>query len=126
MQFDCMIFASIFVRLMNYLPIILSFYILALSLLPCGDVVSVFEEVDLVSIETAKQEDQHEHSNNCNDDPCSPICGCSCCSIIMDYIRAIFIHLVAPQKPSVQLPNTFNNKIGILSIYDIWQPPKLS
>lgn len=110
---------------MKYLSIILALYILMLSLLPCGDTVKILEDITTIE-KLALEEDHHQHSNNCNDDPCSPICGCSCCSIVMDFPTKTGIGLVIPPTPSLQLPNSFNSDLGILSTFFIWQPPKYS
>lgn len=113
---------------MKYLTIILSFYIFALSLLPCGDacggVVKLWD--DWLGVEHIAHDDHEQHSNTCNDDPCSPLCGCSCCSIVMDYPMEIAINLVIPPKPSLFLPDNYIGFISLLSTYDIWQPPRLS
>ncbi len=110
---------------MENLSIILALYILLLSLLPCGDVIMALDDITTVENITLEEND-HQHSNNCNDDPCSPICGCSCCSIVMDYPVGIDIDLILPPIPFFELPCSLNSKIGILSTFDIWQPPKYS
>lgn len=109
---------------MKNISILLALYILLLSLLPCGDGLILLDYQS--KVENSSLEENHQHSNNCNDDPCSPICGCSCCSIAMDYPIDLGINLIMPPIPFSQLPCSLSEEVSILSTFDIWQPPKYS
>lgn len=108
--------------------IILSTYLFALSLFPCGDVCGGIVELwqEWFDIEHIEHPDHDQHSNTCDDDPCTPLCGCSCCSITLDYPLELFITLGLPVAPPTLEPSFNPDNSGILSVYDIWQPPKFS
>ena len=107
---------------------ILSIYMLALSLVPCGDGGGGIVEIakHFFEVEHSHFSDHVQHSNDCEDDNCSPFCICSCCSSGMDY----------PVKPALQLrtPTTLVGTIPsfiptfISSPYNhaVWQPPTFS
>lgn len=65
---------------------LLSTYLMAISLLPCGDVCGGIVHLMESWLEVVHEAhpDHEQHSGTCKDDPCSPLCGCSCCSIVLD------------------------------------------
>jgi len=107
---------------------IFTIYMLALSLVPCGDGGGGILEIanHLFGVEHEHVSDHEQHSNNCGDDYCSPFCICSCCSSALD-TPAKLPFLVETLTP---VPGTNPSFIPnfILSNHNpfIWQPPKLS
>lgn len=101
---------------MRLLAIILAFYSLALSLVPCNDVHADEHGSTVIH----KNADDHEEHN----DVCTPFCQCSCCQSFVDLLQ------IKPFKPTAFIPNiNFSNYIEeslpLLSV-DHWQPPKIS
>lgn len=103
-------------------------YLLALSLVPCGDGGGGILEIanHLLGTEHQHISDHDQHSNGCGDDSCSPFCVCSCCSISVNTPTSIGFKLkqrtpfplVAPAFTNTHLPYFFNPSI--------WQPPTFS
>jgi hypothetical protein len=93
-------------------------YLLTLVILPCNDTCAADEHSTPLTMSQAQ--DDHNEDN----DLCSPLCACSCCSsqiilqsCIMDFESAPFYkkdfseyHVFMLNEPD----------------YSIWQPPKLS
>lgn len=112
---------------MIFLTKILAVYMLALSLVPCSDgggglvtLVNHFSDVEH-SIDA-----DHDHSNDCGDDLCSPFCICSCCSSALDIpIKLPFQLKSLPPKP-IEKPSFFSSFIPTSFNHSIWQPPKFS
>lgn len=69
-----------FASVMKFFSLILSIYILALSLVPCTDGV-VNEVCGSEKIELSDSGHSHEHSNHSDD--CTPFCTCTCCGSIV-------------------------------------------
>lgn len=108
---------------MKYFTLILSFYIFALVIFPCGDKSDCGQQDSRQNTLAEKHHSDHsEHS-----DHCSPFCICACCSHFITAPNLFVSHTNA----TIQYPNSRN-----LSIYKIpaikeaftkiWQPPKLS
>lgn len=55
---------------------ILSLYLVVLTLTPCSD----YKYSDEIQKEHYSS-GTHNHSNECPDDDCSPLCSCTCCHI---------------------------------------------
>ncbi|WP_319946481.1 DUF6660 family protein [Mangrovimonas aestuarii] len=102
---------------MKYLTFILSFYILALNFVPCGDAVVDSNEV---KIEMSNHGDDHDHSNA---DLCSPFCQCHCC-----HVHATHFDLVEYQVPNFDIPTNifihFNSE-GKNFTRPLLQPPRV-
>lgn len=107
---------------------IFTIYMLALSLVPCGDGGGGIVEVinHFFEIEQQHISDHEEHSNDCGDDTCSPFCICSCCSASIDTpsdMTYINRHIFRISKQMLSLlssfyPHNFH--------FSIWHPPKYS
>jgi len=101
---------------LKVLAIILSIYIVALTLVPC---------VDNYSESCRDKQEFVKNDNNSHPldiDLCSPLCCCSCCGTSISIILNIFI----PNKiiPIIlNFPNTVP-KIAEIA-YSFWQPPKI-
>jgi len=92
---------------------IFTFYMLALSLVPCGDGGNGIVEIakHFFGAEHQHVSDHDQHSNGCGDDTCTPFCICSCCSMALDIpIRLSFQVKPQPPKP-VKLPASFSDFI---------------
>ncbi|MCB0534823.1 MAG: hypothetical protein KDD14_21640 [Saprospiraceae bacterium] len=101
-------------------------YMIALSLVPCGDGGGGIVEIanHFLGVEHLENADHNPHSNTCNDDPCSPFCICRCCSTAMDYpVKSPALaapHLLPPVKKLF-----CTDKFTLSSfLASIWQPPQ--
>lgn len=105
---------------MKYLAVVLSFYLLALAVMPCdeqGDCYS--QETDHSALVDFGHSDHEEDTDNC-----SPFCICACCG-----------HSVTVPDFSVSLPSLIPFPSKNLSVYaavfisgglfQIWHPPKI-
>jgi hypothetical protein len=103
------------------LTLIFSFYILALSCMPCSDKDDCnYMSADQSTFATTDHSDHDSDTENC-----SPFCMCACCgqSCIFTHFQADFglnFPTVA-QKVSVYKA-TFSSEVS----FSIWQPPKIS
>ena len=104
----------------KWLTIILSIYLIGLSVMPCTDV-EIYNSHQIGQLSSDKN-----HAHKDNSDLCSPFCACNCCGF----------HFVAFQPNPV-----FDFKVGTFSISilplnyesvffssfscNIWQPPKI-
>lgn len=104
--------------------VIFSFYILALSLMPCTDMANISVSAQEQFLTKDGQEVNHDHTDQ--EDTCSPFCACSCCGAI--YVAAkhwssfsfnpklAFVkEQMQPHYLSLFIPNDLDS---------IWQPPK--
>jgi hypothetical protein len=104
---------------MRFLNIIFSFYIIALSIMPCTDIAACdHEEYENMGI--AHPEEDHE---NC-EDTCSPFCACNCCGITIAF-SVIEPFNIEPLVISEKTNTLF--KLSEFSIFhhSVWQPPKI-
>jgi hypothetical protein len=107
---------------------ILTIYMLALALIPCGDggggIVEIVHE--LMGTEHHDSEDHEQHSNNCEDDHCSPLCICNCCSSVFDPSEKEQVALKVPNWVFLETP-IFTDQVKLSNYADsIWQPPRCS
>jgi len=103
---------------MKYFAVLLSIYIVFLTVLPCID------KPENTLMQKTVISGQHTSNPQLDADHCSPFCSCNCCSSPkiqqeagIDFsIQAIFLHVV-PEKflPIVSTPHS-----------QIWQPPQFS
>lgn len=110
---------------MNIVIRILTIYIFALSLAPCGDggggIVVIANQ--LLGLETNIEVKQN--SDPCENSPCSPFCICSSCFMALDTAKEICL----PEKILSSSPKT--TPLFTLHFYStsfnhsIWQPPQL-
>jgi len=64
---------------MRIFAFILSFYIIALSIVPCTD--GIPQSSNHSDIEVSAAEHDHNHSDH--KDSCTPFCVCACCGIMI-------------------------------------------
>ncbi|WP_394340435.1 DUF6660 family protein [Marinoscillum furvescens] len=102
---------------MKFLTIILSFFLLGLSLVPCAD------ETEPDSVEISYEESGSDHDHNKSEDLCSPFCVCNCCHSHL-IVQQIFISelgaLIFPLKRSA-----YNAPITSGFIGSLLQPPQV-
>jgi hypothetical protein len=107
---------------------IFTFYILALSIVPCSDGGSGIVEIikHYFDIEHQEFSDHEQHSNSCGDDNCSTFCICSCCSANLDFPSKTVFKIKTP-TPFTGLKPSFVLEIIHSSFFaPVWQPPKFS
>lgn len=105
---------------MRILACILSFYIIALTAIPCIDLP---EDHDVQTIEMTQNTGDHQHPKDI--DHCSPFCTCNCCaSPIIQHDLSIqfdsfsFLQQYISTKYSSEFVSRYSGSI--------WQPPQLS
>jgi hypothetical protein len=96
--------------------IIFSFYLLALSTMPCADV----SQVQIAKTHSVTASAKHQHNN----DFCTPFCTCSCCGGIAFYqsITSLQISFLSIDVDQIASIATFVSH----DFQFIWQPPKIS
>lgn len=108
---------------MNLLRLILAFYFMALSLMPCADVHKQSSGSGQAGLSVSIDE---SHSKD-RGDICSPLCICNCCQMTIASFK---------MEPLIEVPTKiqsyFSKKILFqknnfaYQMYDhIWQPPKI-
>lgn len=104
---------------MRMIYAILSFYMLALTIMPCTDIKDAKHETCYTADADKDVQDHETHSENC-----SPFCGCSCCgsdSLVMFSLSQINIITQTCRQTFRDLPCAVS-KISL----PIWQPPKIT
>ncbi|MBC8047905.1 MAG: hypothetical protein H7Y00_13995 [Fimbriimonadaceae bacterium] len=97
--------------------IISSFYIIALSAMPCTDMHAENHEVNI----TVEQSQNHHEEHN---DVCPPFCHCSCCSVNAENnFSTILSNILSESNQEFNFPKDVRFDDILLAI---WQPPKLS
>ena len=103
-----------------------TFYMFALSLVPCGDGGGGIVEIanHFFGIEHQDSSDHDQHSNTCNDDLCSPFCICSCCSSVLDApVKLPFVVKSLTPAPGIKPSFVPDFTLSSFPAF-IWQPPK--
>lgn len=107
------------------LMFIFSFYLVAISFLPCTD--GALNSVQVQTVITTNHEPTHdEHNHSHEGETCSPLCQCSCCSISTQQPQSLVALLIKPAfsgEPSEAIFTSAHPKGYHASI---WQPPKFS
>lgn len=104
---------------MKFFVFIFSFYILALSCLPCGDRQECNVKAEQkITASTPHQEHQHQT------EACTPFCSCACCA------AASFHQPVMYAKTNglvfQKLTFYYNDDFLSYDFHSIWQPPRIS
>jgi hypothetical protein len=106
---------------MKFFTLIFFVYILALSILPCGDQRDC-NQTEQSSVTTAvANHEKHSHKQ----ETCTPFCICTCCGSVFSTLHyfanlSLFVPIFSNQLPVYQ--NDFAREI----YFNIWQPPKIS
>ena len=100
---------------MKYIAILFSFYLIALTLLPCNDVLELKASYS--------SQNNYSNSDHCTEEGCAPFCSCSCCAV------GKYVDLQATIKltsPIIQVTYVIRSNTAIKQQpVDVWQPPKL-
>ncbi|GAB0155168.1 hypothetical protein CHRYSEOSP005_04280 [Chryseobacterium sp. Alg-005] len=107
---------------MNLLRLILAFYFMALSLMPCAD---VHKQSGSSNTEISLRFDE-SHSKD-KGDICSPLCICNCCQItVAAFKMEPLIDIPAKDHLYFSKKILFQKNNFAYQVYDhIWQPPKI-
>jgi len=70
---------------MKKIALLLAFYILALSAMPCNDIHATAIESSDTEMTFQSHEEDHEHHM----DLCSPFCSCDCCQTVAETVVQI-------------------------------------
>ena len=111
----------------QFLLKILSFYMLALALVPCADTAEAqpLSRVAISIDSTVHPDDHDHHSKDCAEDTCPPFCICDCCSCVISLpeITEIYSTVFTPKPGNAPLFVASFTTAGVKSA--IWSPPKL-
>jgi hypothetical protein len=101
---------------MRNFAVFLSFYLLVLTLLPCGDAFA--HEDSSLSVEIVEQTTS-EHT-----DVCSSLCSCACCGQITYHETALLFSFDTQANFKETLQH-YKEKVTRNFSGFIWQPPKI-
>ncbi|GBL35485.1 hypothetical protein EMGBS15_10800 [Filimonas sp.] len=101
--------------------LLLAFYILVLSVIPCSDE----GECDTVSFSTEQWQQQSHENHEHHKELCSPFCTCACCGISIAYTVVPFFMPVRKIDKVLERiipfsPESYSKEISSI----IWQPPR--
>ncbi|WP_349351058.1 MULTISPECIES: DUF6660 family protein [unclassified Flagellimonas] len=102
---------------MKFLTIILSFYFLALNVVPCGDSGKAKDDAQVVSV----MDYDGNHDQDC--ELCSPFCQCHCCHVhTIDFDIAEF----QPLQSVISQENfAYFDSLGKDFALSLYQPPQV-
>jgi len=103
---------------MKWLAYIFSFYLLAITCLPCAD--NDCKEATVSLTATAHQDEHHQGDE---EKSCSPFCYCSCCQTVCTTKYSPIVMLV-PFQEKEEKQSTINSTLQD-NFSAIWQPPKI-
>jgi len=103
---------------MKIIALFFSIYMIVLTLMPCQD------RQDHVVPSSDQSSIQKAHAANENNDACSPLCNCNCCSTTRDLQRQNAVKHI-PEPVYTVYSAQITPAIQKISI-SIWQPPQLS
>ncbi|WP_298712638.1 DUF6660 family protein [Chitinophaga sp.] len=105
---------------MRYATIILSILLLILSCIPCADQgLGGTDSHDHYSSVQERADNHHSHHS----DACSPLCVCSCCSVVTFVHQHVSVDLSLPASLSAY--NSFHSHSYPEQAFPIFQPPQL-
>jgi len=104
---------------MKFLAIILSFYLLLLTAIPCIDA-KADNKMQNTELSQEKQ-DNHHHSDS---DNCTPFCSCNCCatSVVFQAYEVQLNCFPFCEKQYFPVTSAFISD----TLASIWQPPKIA
>ena len=105
---------------MKFIAFILSFTMLYMYFLPCGD----FQECNVKTEEKISITDNHQQHNH-DAEACTPFCVCSCCAAsasFTPFAKAQATHVAFQSTKYSLFDVAFNSEV----FSSIWQPPQLS
>jgi hypothetical protein len=101
----------------KFFSILLSLYIVVLTLVPCVDHdlgTNSYSNGNVV----AGQVSQHQEDQDC----CSPFCNCACCGLSIEVAKIFVMEQQISLLQSVSC--TANPRVKSGYSFSIWQPPK--
>lgn len=105
---------------MKVTAIFLTILLFALNFIPCKDAVACTPNDAKAGVELAgTHNDQEKH----DDDSCSPLCICSCCSVAPMPSPSIVVETLVESVHPV-LASVYTHQLLDISL-PIWQPPQL-
>jgi hypothetical protein len=113
-------FKLLFLPIMKIFTLILSFFLLYLSCLPCSDSTECNIKAP-AAVSATDNHQQHKHDA----EACTPFCSCSCCPASAFYapFTKMQINKVIVQSEKYPIFSVAFNTGAYISI---WQPPKIS
>ncbi|PJJ66640.1 DUF6660 family protein [Chryseobacterium geocarposphaerae] len=103
--------------------LLLTFYFVALSIMPCNDVAA--KQLNATpNFAYVNNPQEHSHSSN---DTCSPLCFCNCCQMTVTSFKIEPVIIFPEQVRSYFSKKIFfqKNDFAYLVYDQIWQPPKI-
>ncbi|WP_404980253.1 DUF6660 family protein [Chitinophaga pollutisoli] len=109
---------------MRYVAVILSFVMLILSCIPCADQgLGMNGGADAHDQYSTVQEEADNHHSH-HSDGCSPLCVCSCCSVVTFVHQHVSVDLSVPGALSAY--NCYHSQSYPEQSFPIFQPPQLA
>lgn len=107
---------------MKFVRLVLAFYFMALSLMPCEDA-----HAQSRSSQTAFSVSVQESYSKDDGDICSPLCICNCCQMtVAAFKMEPFIDIPKQVPPYFSKKILFQKNDFVDPVYGhIWQPPKI-
>jgi len=106
--------------------LILSIYLVSLSVLPCNDKeeCDINVKVEQTSILKTNTHDQHKHEN----EHCPPFCTCSCCGAHSYHLQIAIDQFKKNKNFAIEKKQICTYAFIYSNEYSskIWQPPRLS
>lgn len=105
---------------MKFFALIMATLILGLSVLPCMD--SSFKsnaKNAVVDVDHHDGDSSQEHTDNC-----SPLCICSCCSVVSVYSASVSVDLPRIEN-HIEHASYYSGSLISISL-PVWQPPQLA
>ena len=103
---------------MKATAIFLTILLFALNFIPCKDAAAPKDAKAAVELPGA-----HNDSDKHDDDSCSPLCICSCCSVVPMPSPVIAVETIVERVHPV-LASVYTDQLLDISL-PIWQPPQL-
>jgi ABC-type nickel/cobalt efflux system permease component RcnA len=110
---------------MRLLSLILSAYMLVLSLAPCTDGVQHEHIQNACDSEIIVDNHNHSDHNHDHQDTCPPFCVCACCGSIVVIPSQIFYKAVSIQISSSSIYD-YQSNYSFEFHSGVWHPPTLS
>ncbi|MEO6253431.1 MAG: DUF6660 family protein [Ferruginibacter sp.] len=102
---------------MKFLFFLLSFFMIYLSCMPCGDSRECNVKTEIKMAAT----DNHDHDSH-DQEACTPFCSCACCAVSVNFQQAFYTKYQALNFQSFNFLN--NAGLPSYNLHSIWQPPK--
>lgn len=103
---------------MKWLTVILSIWVLVLSVVPCCEV----RQEDEPTEQTAAQSQKDYPDDDC-ESPCSPFCSCQTCPGFIIPVSVGLPVIVGQLLPLLRVE--FRPLLPVSVVLSIWQPPQL-